>query len=357
MVGVNVPIPVPVAYYSFGGWKASLFGDTHMYGPEGIALLHPRQGRHLALARPGHLAGRPRLPDPPAERQTRCHDPTYDGPLAGIPDRRGDGPHARPRPRLPLLVGAGADRPAADRRARRARDFWDYAGKQLPRLLQPAGQRQHRLPAPEAGRRRSRAGGPAVTTIQPSFANDARSRGGAADRRGRAGRPQPGLLHQRRRRGQRERASGWPGCTPAGTRCSRPTAATTARPPASIALTGDPRRWPNEPRHPGRRALLGALPLPLGLPRRPPRRRSASAPCSTCATRSCSRAPATDRRDHPRDRRRHQRHPGAAGRLPRRRPRALRRVRHRADRRRGDGRASAAAASGSRSTTGTSAPT
>src|SRR4051794_19815125 len=38
MVGVNVPIPVPVSYYSFGGWKASLFGDTHMYGPEGIAF-------------------------------------------------------------------------------------------------------------------------------------------------------------------------------------------------------------------------------------------------------------------------------------------------------------------------------
>jgi malonate-semialdehyde dehydrogenase (acetylating)/methylmalonate-semialdehyde dehydrogenase len=36
MVGVNVPIPVPVSYYSFGGWKSSLFGDTHMYGPEGI---------------------------------------------------------------------------------------------------------------------------------------------------------------------------------------------------------------------------------------------------------------------------------------------------------------------------------
>jgi malonate-semialdehyde dehydrogenase (acetylating) / methylmalonate-semialdehyde dehydrogenase len=36
MVGVNVPIPVPVAYYSFGGWKSSLFGDTHVYGPEGI---------------------------------------------------------------------------------------------------------------------------------------------------------------------------------------------------------------------------------------------------------------------------------------------------------------------------------
>ncbi|WP_233555127.1 CoA-acylating methylmalonate-semialdehyde dehydrogenase [Deinococcus sp. RM] len=36
MVGINVPIPVPVAYYSFGGWKASLFGDTHMYGPDGV---------------------------------------------------------------------------------------------------------------------------------------------------------------------------------------------------------------------------------------------------------------------------------------------------------------------------------
>ena len=36
MVGINVPIPVPVAYYSFGGWKNSLFGDLHMYGPEGV---------------------------------------------------------------------------------------------------------------------------------------------------------------------------------------------------------------------------------------------------------------------------------------------------------------------------------
>jgi len=36
MVGINVPVPVPVSYHSFGGWKASLFGDTHMYGPEGF---------------------------------------------------------------------------------------------------------------------------------------------------------------------------------------------------------------------------------------------------------------------------------------------------------------------------------
>jgi malonate-semialdehyde dehydrogenase (acetylating)/methylmalonate-semialdehyde dehydrogenase len=36
MVGVNVPIPVPMAYYSFGGWKASLFGDAHVHGREGV---------------------------------------------------------------------------------------------------------------------------------------------------------------------------------------------------------------------------------------------------------------------------------------------------------------------------------
>ena len=36
MVGVNVPLPVPMAFHSFGGWKASLFGDHHMHGPEGV---------------------------------------------------------------------------------------------------------------------------------------------------------------------------------------------------------------------------------------------------------------------------------------------------------------------------------
>ncbi|MFT4043608.1 MAG: CoA-acylating methylmalonate-semialdehyde dehydrogenase [Gordonia sp. (in: high G+C Gram-positive bacteria)] len=36
MVGINVPIPVPMAYFSFGGWKASLFGDTHAHGTEGV---------------------------------------------------------------------------------------------------------------------------------------------------------------------------------------------------------------------------------------------------------------------------------------------------------------------------------
>ena len=38
MIGINVPVPVPMAFYSFGGWKDSLFGDTHIHGPEGVSF-------------------------------------------------------------------------------------------------------------------------------------------------------------------------------------------------------------------------------------------------------------------------------------------------------------------------------
>jgi malonate-semialdehyde dehydrogenase (acetylating)/methylmalonate-semialdehyde dehydrogenase len=38
MIGINVPVPVPMAFYSFGGWKDSLFGDKHVHGPEGISF-------------------------------------------------------------------------------------------------------------------------------------------------------------------------------------------------------------------------------------------------------------------------------------------------------------------------------
>ena len=43
MIGINVPIPVPVAYHSFGGWKASLFGDAKAYGPHGFDFFTPRR--------------------------------------------------------------------------------------------------------------------------------------------------------------------------------------------------------------------------------------------------------------------------------------------------------------------------
>ncbi|WCG84656.1 CoA-acylating methylmalonate-semialdehyde dehydrogenase [Pectobacterium sp. A5351] len=43
MVGVNIPLPVPVAYHSFGGWKRSLFGDLHAYGPDGVRFYTRRK--------------------------------------------------------------------------------------------------------------------------------------------------------------------------------------------------------------------------------------------------------------------------------------------------------------------------
>ena len=62
MVGINVPIPVPVAYYSFGGWKASLFGDLHAYGPDAIQFY--TRGKVVTSRWPGSRdeLGRPRFP-------------------------------------------------------------------------------------------------------------------------------------------------------------------------------------------------------------------------------------------------------------------------------------------------------
>jgi malonate-semialdehyde dehydrogenase (acetylating)/methylmalonate-semialdehyde dehydrogenase len=63
MIGINVPIPVPMAYYSFGGWKDSLFGDTHVHGAEGVHFYTratavtarwPRQAAGVDLGFPTH---------------------------------------------------------------------------------------------------------------------------------------------------------------------------------------------------------------------------------------------------------------------------------------------------------------
>ena len=57
MVGINVPIPVPMAWHGFGGWKKSLFGDMHAYGEEGVRFYTRQKSRHAALARE-HRQGR-----------------------------------------------------------------------------------------------------------------------------------------------------------------------------------------------------------------------------------------------------------------------------------------------------------
>ncbi|MDA0184746.1 CoA-acylating methylmalonate-semialdehyde dehydrogenase [Solirubrobacter phytolaccae] len=63
MIGVNVPIPVPMAFYSFGGWKDSLFGDHHIHGPEGVRFY--TRGKVVTTRWPDHA------PDP-----THLHFPT-----------------------------------------------------------------------------------------------------------------------------------------------------------------------------------------------------------------------------------------------------------------------------------------
>jgi malonate-semialdehyde dehydrogenase (acetylating)/methylmalonate-semialdehyde dehydrogenase len=66
MIGVNVPIPVPMAFYSFGGWKDSLFGDHHIHGPEGIRFY--TRGKAVTTRWPapkadaGHHAGHMHFP-------------------------------------------------------------------------------------------------------------------------------------------------------------------------------------------------------------------------------------------------------------------------------------------------------
>ena len=54
MIGINVPVPVPMAYYSFGGWKDSLFGDRHVHGPEGVSFYTRAKVVTARWPRPAH---------------------------------------------------------------------------------------------------------------------------------------------------------------------------------------------------------------------------------------------------------------------------------------------------------------
>lgn len=57
MIGINVPLPVPVAYHSFGGWKAPLFGDQHIYGPEGVSFYTRGKVVTSRWPEPNHASG------------------------------------------------------------------------------------------------------------------------------------------------------------------------------------------------------------------------------------------------------------------------------------------------------------
>ena len=72
MVGINVPIPVPMAYYSFGGWKDSLFGDLHMHGTEGVRFFTRTKAVTERWPDP-HARGSPRPSTfpPPPDKESR----------------------------------------------------------------------------------------------------------------------------------------------------------------------------------------------------------------------------------------------------------------------------------------------
>ena len=245
MVGINVPIPVPVAYYSFGGWKDSLFGDTHMYGPEGINFYTRGKVVTSALARPGHVDASTSASRAPAERRRR-HDRARPAHRRHGP-RRPEATQVRALDRahvfhswsaqglidpLPIAVGAGLVLPGLRRQA-------------LPRLLQPAGQRQHRLPAPEAGRGDPGAGRPADARSSRRSPTTPAARPPGSSPSSRPGDLEPGVLHQRRRRGDRERDAHGPA----------------AHRPAQGA-----RRLPQLPRRHRRRDHADRRPAPLGRP-------------------------------------------------------------------------------------------
>ena len=175
-----------------------------------------------------------------------------------------------------------------------------------------------------------------LCTIAPAVRQRAARPGRGADRRDRARRLHEGVLHQRRRRRQRARR-------PHGAAADRPLQGADGLPQLSRRHPDrdqpDRRPAPLRQRHRDRRrrALLRAVPLPLGVPR-DDRGGGVRARARPPAPHHRGRGPADDRGDPARDDPRHRRHLRAAAGLPPRRPRALRRARHQADPRRGDGR-------------------
>ena len=75
MVGINVAIPVPVGFHSFGGLEGLALRRQRHVRPRGHPLLHPAQGGHHALARPLHQRRRPGLPPDPLRTTPRGHPP------------------------------------------------------------------------------------------------------------------------------------------------------------------------------------------------------------------------------------------------------------------------------------------
>ena len=175
----------------------------------------------------------------------------------------------------------------------RARRFWDYDGKRYLDFSSPAGQHQHRPPAPARSSPRSRSRRRRSAPSRRSTPNDARSEAARLIADAGARRPGQGVLHQRRRRRDRERGPDGPAAHRPAQGALAPTAPTTATPHAAINLDRRPASLGQRLRRTGARALLRAVPLPRPRSTRPPRPRSASGrwPTSSRSSRSRDRAP------------------------------------------------------------------
>ena len=183
----------------------------------------------------------------------------------------------------------------------------------LPGLLQPAGEHQHRPPAPEGDRGHRGAG-------RPADHDRAAARQRGARRGGHAGWPSSPRTASRRcssptaARTRTRTPSGWPGCTPAGTKVLSFYRSYHGNTGAAITSTGDPRRWPNEFAI-GHVHFFGPVPVPLGVLGRHARagvRARARAPGAGHP----AGGPGHHRRDPAGDDRRHRRRADPAARLP-----------------------------------------
>jgi malonate-semialdehyde dehydrogenase (acetylating)/methylmalonate-semialdehyde dehydrogenase len=81
MVGVNVPIPVPMSYYSFGGWKDSLIGDSPIHGPEGVRFY--TRPKVVTTRWPGFFTGGSGGSSPQNDRSSPQNDAAFSFPTAG----------------------------------------------------------------------------------------------------------------------------------------------------------------------------------------------------------------------------------------------------------------------------------
>ena len=209
---------------------------------------------------------------------------------------------------------------------------WDHDGRRVPRLLEPAGQRQHRPPAPAGGRGDPGAGGDADDDRAGDGQPHARAGGASDPRPTRPTGSRPSSSPTAAPTPTRTR-SGWRACTPDATRCVSAYRSYHGNTGAAVVATGDWRRVPNEYAR-GHVHHFGPFLYRSEFWATTPEQESERA-LHHLERVIQAEGPASDRGDPAGDDPRHGRRPGAAARVPRGRARDRRPVRDPADPRRG----------------------